>query len=106
MPKTIEAVVDEDGYIRLPDSISLKRGWRVLVTILEEEVERVSESQVAETALLSEESLSEDWTRNEEKEAWKHLQPFSRIRSPGSISLFGSVGVKTSSGGGPGSDQS
>ena len=81
MPKTIEAVVDEDGYIRLPDSISLKRDQRVLVTILEEEVERVSESQVAETALpaetalLSEESLSEDWTRNEEKEAWKHLQP-------------------------------
>ena len=75
MPKTIEAVVDEDGYIRLPDSISLKRGRRVLVTILEEEVERVSESQVAKTALLSEESLSEDWTRNEEKEAWKHLQP-------------------------------
>ena len=75
MPKTIEAVVDEDGYIRLPDSISLKRGRRVLVTILEEEVERVSESQIAETALLSEESLSEDWTRNEEKEAWKHLQP-------------------------------
>ena len=75
MPKTIEAVVDEDGYIRLPDSISLKRDQRVLVTILEEEVERVSESQVAETALLSEEALSEDWTRNEEKEAWKHLQP-------------------------------
>ena len=75
MPKTIEAVVDEDGYIRLPDSISLKRDQRVLVTILEEEVERVFESQVAETALLSEESLSEDWTRNEEKEAWKHLQP-------------------------------
>ena len=69
MPKTIEAVVDEDGYIRLPDSISLKRGRRVLVTILEEEVERVSESQVAETALLSEEALSEDWTRKEEEKA-------------------------------------
>ena len=74
MPKTIEAVVDEDGYIRLPDSISLKRDQRVLVTILEDEGERAS-AQVAETALLSEESLSEDWTRNEEKEAWKHLQP-------------------------------
>lgn len=75
MPKTIEAVVDEDGYIRLPDSVSLKRDQRVLVTILEEEVERVSESQVAETALLSEESLSEDWTRREEEKAWTHLQP-------------------------------
>ena len=106
MPKTVEAVVDQDGHIRLPDSISLKRGRRVLVTILEDEGERASDPQVAEAALLSEESLSEDWTRNEEKEAWKHLQPFSRIRSPGSISLFGSVGVKTSSGGGPGRDQS
>ena len=106
MPKTIEAVVDEDGYIRLPDSISLKRGRRVLVTILEDEGEHASDPQVAEAALLSEESLSEDWTRNEEKEAWKHLQPFSRIRSPGSISLFGSVGVKASSSGGPGGDQS
>ena len=75
MPKTIEAVVDEDGYIRLPDSISLKRDQRVLVTILEDEGERASDPQVAETALLSEESLSEDWTRREEEKAWTHLQP-------------------------------
>jgi len=75
MPKTIEAVVDEDGYIRLPDSISLKRGRRVLVTILEDEGERASDPQVAETALLSEEALSEDWTRKEEEKAWTHLQP-------------------------------
>ena len=75
MPKTIEAVVDEDGYIRLPDSISLKRDQRVLVTILEDEGERASDPQVAETALLSEESLSEDWTHREEEKAWTHLQP-------------------------------
>ena len=75
MPKTVEAVVDEDGYIRLPDSISLKRDQRVLVTILEDEGERASDPRVAETALLSEEALSEDWTRDEEEEAWKHLQP-------------------------------
>ena len=74
MPKTIEAVVDEDGYIRLPDSISLKRDQRVLVTILEDEGERASDPQVAETALLSEEALSEDWTRREEEKAWTHLQ--------------------------------
>ena len=75
MPKTIEAVVDEDGYIRLPDSISLKRGRRVLVTILEDEGERASDPQVAGAALLSEESLSEDWTHREEEKAWTHLQP-------------------------------
>lgn len=75
MPKTVEAVVDKDGCIRLPDSISLKRDQRVLVTILEEEEERASEPQVAETTLLSEEVLAEDWTREEEEEAWTHLQP-------------------------------
>lgn len=79
MPKTVEAVVDEDGYIRLPDSISLKRDQRVLVTILEEGTEagqRVEpESGAGETALLSEDALAEDWTREEEDEAWKHLQP-------------------------------
>ncbi|WP_263841919.1 hypothetical protein [Salinibacter sp.] len=75
MPKTVEAVVDDDGYIRLPDSISLKRDQRVLVTILEEEEERASGPQVAETALLSEEALAEDWTRREEENAWTHLQP-------------------------------
>lgn len=76
MPKTVEAVVDEDGSIRLPDSVSLKRDQRVLVTILEEdEEERTSEPQVTETALLSEEALAEEWTREEEDEAWRHLQP-------------------------------
>jgi len=75
MPKTVEAVVDEDGTIRLPDSISLQRDQRVLVTILEDEGERASDREVAETALLSEGALAEDWIREEEEEAWKHLQP-------------------------------
>ena len=30
---------------------------------------------VGETALLSEAALAEDWSREEENEAWKHLQP-------------------------------
>ena len=79
MPKTVEAVVDKDGYIRLPDSISLKRDQRVLVTILEEADEGnqdvEADSSAGETALLSEEALAEDWTREQEDEAWKHLQP-------------------------------
>ena len=29
---------------------------------------------VSETALLSEESLGKDWNRDEEDEAWSHLQ--------------------------------
>ena len=79
MPKTVEAVVDKDGYIRLPDSISLKRDQRVLLTILEEANEGnqdvEADSSAGETTLLSEEALAEDWTREQEDEAWKHLQP-------------------------------
>ena len=30
---------------------------------------------VSEAALLSEEALAKDWTREEEEEAWSHLQP-------------------------------
>ncbi len=79
MPKTVEVVVGEDGSIHLPDSITLKRDQRVLVTILEEEneTEQGSKTELSprETTLLSEDSLAEDWTREEEEEAWKHLQP-------------------------------
>ena len=80
MPKTVEVVVGEDGSIQLPDSITLKRDQRVLVTILEEGDEDEQEDSetgfsAGETALLSEETLAEDWIREEEEEAWKHLQP-------------------------------
>jgi hypothetical protein len=51
----------------------------VLVTILEETDEENQDfeavSSGGETALLSETALAEDWTREEEDEAWKHLQP-------------------------------
>ena len=40
------------------------------MTILEE---RPTDRR-AETALLSERALAEDWDRPEEDEAWKHLQ--------------------------------
>jgi len=79
MPETIEAIVDEDGRIRLPSSVSLRKDQRVLVTILEERDEGEDRpdtvGDVAETALLSEEALAKDWTREEEEKAWKHLQP-------------------------------
>lgn len=79
MPKTVEVVVGEDGSIQLPDSITLKRDQRGFVTILEEgdgsEQDSETEFNPGETALLSEGTLAEDWTREEEEEAWKHLQP-------------------------------
>ena len=49
MIRTVEAVIDENGKI-------------------------VEEEPVAETALLSEPALAEDWNRPEEDEAWAYLQ--------------------------------
>ena len=74
MPKTVEAVVDERGHIRLLEPLELHASQRVLVTVLEEEPE-ADTRDVSETALLSEEALAADWNRDEEDEAWEHLQP-------------------------------
>lgn len=71
MIQTIEAIIDEDGKVRLLESVSLPEARRALVTILEEE----PAAEVSETALLSEQALAEDWSRPEEDEAWSHLQP-------------------------------
>lgn len=69
--RTVEAIVDERGTVRLLEGVELPAGSRVLVTILEEE----SVSSSNETALLSETALAEGWDRPEEDEAWSHLQP-------------------------------
>jgi hypothetical protein len=70
MIQTVEAVIDEDGRVRLLEDIRLPEARRALVTILEEE----PAAGVPETALLSEQALAEDWNRPEEDEAWSHLQ--------------------------------
>ena len=71
MHRTIEAIVDEHGMIRLLESIPLPTGRRVLVTILDEE----QVFPIDEVTLLSEAALAEDWNRPEEDAAWSHLQP-------------------------------
>ena len=71
MLQTLEAIIDEQGNVRLLESISLPIARRALVTILESE----PTANIAETALLSEPALAEDWNRPEEDEAWSHLQP-------------------------------
>ena len=71
MIQTVEAIIEPDGKVLLLESINLKEPRRALVTILEDE----PLSRVPETALLSEQSLAEDWNRPEEDEAWSHLQP-------------------------------
>lgn len=71
MIRTLEAVVEPSGKVRLLEPLELSEPRRALVTILED-APRIS---VAETALLSEQALAEDWSRPEEDEAWAHLQP-------------------------------
>ena len=71
MIQTIEAVIDEQGNVRLLEPVRLAETRRALVTILEEH----PTAGVSETALLSEQALGEDWNRPEEDEAWSHLQP-------------------------------
>lgn len=74
MSKTVEAIVDEHGHIRLLEPLPLRTSQRLLVTVLDEEAD-AEEEGVRETALLSEAALGEDWNRAEEDKAWKHLQP-------------------------------
>ena len=67
--RTIEAVVDAQGTVRLLEAVTLSQERRALVTILDE-----PPAIAHETALLSEAAL-QDWNRPEEEAAWSHLQP-------------------------------
>ncbi|MBM3153630.1 MAG: hypothetical protein FJZ96_15745 [Chloroflexi bacterium] len=66
--RSIEVTIEKDGTVRLPQKVKLPKRRRAILTILEEPM------LVAETALLSEAALAEDWDRPEEDEAWAHLQ--------------------------------
>jgi len=70
MIRTVEAVVDEKGQVRLLEKVALPEARRALVTILEEDPRMVA----GKAALLSEQALAEDWNRPEEDEAWSYLQ--------------------------------
>ena len=70
MIRTVEAVIDEQGNVRLLEKVHLPGTRRALVTILEEH----PLAGAPESALLSEAALAEDWKRPEEEEAWSHLQ--------------------------------
>jgi len=70
MLQTFEAVIDEQGNVRLLTPVRLPTARRAIVTILDYE----AISNVSETALLSEPALAEDWNRPEEDVAWSHLQ--------------------------------
>lgn len=67
MLKSLEAVIDENGEVRLTKPVRLPHACRAIVTIIQED-------GTSEIALLSENSLARDWSRPEEDEAWSHLQ--------------------------------
>jgi hypothetical protein len=68
MIRTVEAVIDEQGNVRLLEPIHSSSVRRALVTILDDE-------PASDAALLSEASLSDDWNRPEEDAAWAGLRP-------------------------------
>jgi hypothetical protein len=67
--KTVEAIIEPGGEVRLAEPVQVSSRRRVLVTILDES------PIIHEAALLSEPALAEDWDRAEEDAAWAHLQP-------------------------------
>jgi hypothetical protein len=68
MIRTIEALIDEEGNIRLLEPVHPGATRRALVVILDEPGGHADES-----AILSEAALG-DWNRPEEDEAWLYLQ--------------------------------
>lgn len=68
MSRMIKAVVEKDGSLRLLEDIELRAGDQVFVTV------HAAEPGENDTALLSEAALAKDWEREEEDEAWAHLQ--------------------------------
>lgn len=69
MNRTVEAVIDVNGQVRLLTELHVTGPQRALVTVLDEPV-----ALSGETALLAEAALA-DWLRPEEDVAWSHLQP-------------------------------
>lgn len=71
MLKSFKAIIEKDGKIRPLEDVKFDQSQKVLVTILHEENNIVNEN---ETAYLSEKALGEDWQKQEEDQAWEHLQ--------------------------------
>ena len=67
MIRTVEAIVDPNGNVRLLEDIRLAGPRRALVTILDDS------PRGEETALLSERALA-DWGRPEEDAAWSQFR--------------------------------
>ncbi len=73
MLQTYEAILQPNGTLKFTEPPPVQRvgPQRVLVTFTEPNA--ISDSILC-GGMLSEPALSEDWLREEEDEAWKHLQ--------------------------------
>jgi hypothetical protein len=69
MLRTVRAMIDKYGHVRLLEQVHLDEERFALVTIMENGA--ADEANI--TALLSEPALT-DWNRPEEDAAWQHLQ--------------------------------
>ena len=69
MLTTFEAVIDELGNVKILEPVPHQGARRALVVVFDEPA-----LPIAETALLSEAALAEDWNRPEEDEAWSYLK--------------------------------
>lgn len=67
MSQSVEAIIDEQGQVRLLQPLRLPTARRAMVMILDDDP--------LESARLSEPALAADWHRPEEDAAWSHLQP-------------------------------
>ncbi|MBM4457058.1 MAG: hypothetical protein FJ011_04705 [Chloroflexi bacterium] len=69
MVLAVEALIDTAGNVKVLHPITISAARRAFVVIIDE-----PSLPVAETALLSEAVLAEDWLRPEEDAAWSYLQ--------------------------------
>jgi hypothetical protein len=73
MRKTVRAVIGPHGTVRLLEPIHLEEARNALVTILDGPVD-----EDERTLGLADEVALSDWAREEEAEAWGHLQQGSQ----------------------------
>jgi hypothetical protein len=66
MLRTVEAIIEPNGEVRLSEPVQVSRSSRALLTILDVPF-------VDDVTLLSEPALA-DWNRPEEDDAWAYLQ--------------------------------
>jgi hypothetical protein len=70
--KSVRAIIDETGAVRILEPFKVDRPMMAILTVLDDE-EETDGTGPSETAILSEAAL-QDWNRPEEDEAWAHLQ--------------------------------